>query len=130
MTARRLTRKWAIKRMARRSPKQTFSLVAIGAVLLLGAVLSFFTRWNPIWIWLAAINLATFIMYGYDKSEAKSGGLRVPEVVLHGLALAGGFLGGWMGRYYFRHKTRKPVFTVVLIISTIIWLLVLYFLLF
>jgi uncharacterized membrane protein YsdA (DUF1294 family) len=116
--------------MARRSPKQTFSLVAMGAILLIGLTLSFLTKWNPLWIWLVAINLVTFIMYGYDKAEAKSGGLRVPEVVLHGLALAGGFLGGWVGRYVFRHKTRKPVFTVVLTVSTVIWLAVLYFIFF
>jgi uncharacterized membrane protein YsdA (DUF1294 family) len=116
--------------MARRSPKQTFSLMAIGAVLLLGLALSFFTRWNPIWIWLASVNLVTFILYGYDKAEAKSGGLRVPEVVLHGLAFAGGFLGGWAGRLVFRHKTRKPIFTAVLTASTLIWLVALYTILF
>jgi uncharacterized membrane protein YsdA (DUF1294 family) len=112
--------------MAVRSPKQTFGLVAIGSILLIGLALSFFTRWNPIWIWLVAINLVTFIMYGYDKSEAKSGGLRVPEVVLHGLALAGGFVGGWIGRFVFHHKTRKPVFAVVLTASTLAWLVILY----
>jgi uncharacterized membrane protein YsdA (DUF1294 family) len=116
--------------VARQSPKQTFSLMAIVAILLLGLALSFFTGWNPIWIWLASVNLVTFILYGYDKAEAKSGGLRVPEVVLHGLALAGGFLGGWAGRLVFRHKTRKPIFTVVLTASTLIWLVALYPILF
>jgi uncharacterized membrane protein YsdA (DUF1294 family) len=116
--------------MERRSPKQTFSLVAIGAVLLVGLLLSFFAKWNPILIWLAAINLVTFIMYGYDKGQAKSGGLRVPEVVLHGLALAGGFIGGWIGRFVFHHKTRKPAFTMVLAASTVIWLAALYFIFF
>jgi uncharacterized membrane protein YsdA (DUF1294 family) len=116
--------------VARQSPKQTFSLVAIGAILLVGVALSFFTEWNPIWIWLAAINLVTFILYGYDKAEAKSGGLRVPEVVLHGLALAGGFLGGWIGRIIFRHKTRKPIFTGVLTASALIWLVGIYLILF
>ncbi len=115
--------------MARRSPKQSFSLVAIAAILLIGLVLVLLTKWNPLWIWLASINLVTFLMYGYDKAQAKSGGLRTPEVVLHGLALAGGFLGGWVGRYFFHHKTRKPVFTVVLVIATILWLVILYLIL-
>jgi uncharacterized membrane protein YsdA (DUF1294 family) len=113
--------------VARRSPKQTYSLIAILAVLLIGMALVLFTSWSPLWIWLASINLVTFITYGYDKSEAKSGGIRIPEVVLHGLALAGGFLGGWVGRYLFRHKTRKPVFTLVLSLSTILWMVILYF---
>ena len=112
--------------MSRRSPKQAYSLTAILIVLLVGMVLVFFTNWNPLWIWLSSINLVTFLAYGYDKAEAKSGGRRVPEIVLHALALAGGFVGGWVGRYIFRHKTLKPVFTVVLTLSTILWLLILY----
>jgi len=113
--------------MAHRSPKVTFSLIAIVIVLLVGMALALLTQWNPLWIWLASINLVTFIMFGYDKSEARSGNARVPEIVLHGLALAGGFLGGWAGRYFFRHKTLKPVFTVVLTLSTLLWLVILYF---
>lgn len=112
--------------MTRRSPKQTYSLIAILAVLLIGMVLVMLTAWNPLWIWLASINLVTFLIYGFDKSEAKSGGSRVPEIVLHGLALAGGFFGGWLGRYFFRHKTLKPVFTVVLTLSTVLWVVILY----
>ena len=48
-------------------------------------------------IWLILISVITFFVYGYDKFQAKSGGWRVPEKVLHGLALAGGFMGGWIG---------------------------------
>jgi len=116
--------------VARRSPKVTFSLVAIALVLIVAMILVFLTHWNPLWIWLIAINLVTFFVYGYDKSEAKKGGLRVPEIVLHGLALAGGFLGGWAGMVFFRHKTRKPIFTVLLAVSTVIWIVILYWVLF
>jgi uncharacterized membrane protein YsdA (DUF1294 family) len=42
------------------------------------------------------------------------------------LALAGGFVGGWIGRFVFHHKTRKPVFAVVLTASTLAWLVILY----
>jgi uncharacterized membrane protein YsdA (DUF1294 family) len=42
----------------------------------------------------------------------------VPEVVLHGLALAGGFPGGWVGRSMFLHKTKKGIFVFVLAVST------------
>jgi uncharacterized membrane protein YsdA (DUF1294 family) len=54
------------------------------------------------------------------------GGWRVPEVILHGLALLGGFPGGWIGRSLFGHKTKKGFFTFVLIASTAIHLLVVY----
>jgi uncharacterized membrane protein YsdA (DUF1294 family) len=52
----------------------------------------------------------------------------VPEIVLHGLALLGGFPGGWLGRAVFRHKTRKPAFIVVLIVSTVVHVAVIYWL--
>jgi len=38
------------------------------------------------------------------------GGGRVPEAVLHGLALVGGTPGALAGQAMFRHKTRKPSF--------------------
>src|SRR5215472_11891964 len=39
--------------------------------------------------WLIAVNLTTFGYYGYDKACARRLARRVPEVVLHGLALVG-----------------------------------------
>ena len=79
--------------------------------------------------WILAWSVVTFAFYGYDKHQAIAQGLRVPEIVLHLLALIGGFLGGWAGRAYFRHKTRKTVFLVVLIIATILNLGVFFWLL-
>jgi len=108
------------------SPKQTFSLAAIFLVLLAALALVLLTSWNPWWIWLTAVNLVAFLAYGYDKAQARSDGARIPEIVLHGLALAGGFVGGWVGRAVFHHKTRKSIFAVVLAISTILWLMILY----
>lgn len=74
------------------------------------------------------LSMVLFLLYGFDKRRAIAGGGRVPEVVLHGLALAGGFAGGWIGRSVFRHKTRHVSFLIVLLISTalhaafIIWM--------
>ncbi|NOT28908.1 MAG: DUF1294 domain-containing protein [Planctomycetes bacterium] len=62
----------------------------------------------------AALSAATFVLYGWDKLQAKRGTRRVPEARLHGMALLGGFSGAWLGRIVFRHKTQKPVFTLVL----------------
>jgi uncharacterized membrane protein YsdA (DUF1294 family) len=86
--------------------------------------------WYLYWIWLAATSVITFLLYGFDKSRAKNGGWRVPEIVLHGLALAGGFPGGWAGRSVFRHKTKKGIFVFVLAVSTALHLLLVYWLLF
>lgn len=77
-------------------------------------------------IWLAITGLVTFFTYGYDKAKAESRGWRVPEVTLHLMSLIGGFIGGWLGREIFRHKTRKVVFTLVLLLSTGIHLAIAY----
>ena len=67
--------------------------------------------------WLLSLNAVTFCYYGYDKWRAKVGSNRVPEVVLHGLALLGGSLGAYLGMRMFRHKTIKGTFQKVFWVS-------------
>ena len=76
---------------------------------------------SPLLAWMAGWTIPAFAMYGIDKRQAAQGGWRVPEAVLHGLALIGGVIGAWAGRAVFRHKTQKPAFTVVLVIASILW---------
>ena len=97
-------------------------ILSIILVVVVALVLYWLTSWSLLWIWLAAINLVTFLAYGYDKRMAQDGSMRVPEVILHGLALTGGFVGGWAGRAFFHHKTRKTIFAVILAISTVVWI--------
>lgn len=102
------------------SPRRRYgvalALLAAIAALVLAVVLEV-----PVYpAWLLGLSVVTFFAYGYDKRQAVRGGGRVPEIVLHGLALAGGFPGGWAGRSVFRHKTRHTSFLIVLIISTMI----------
>jgi uncharacterized membrane protein YsdA (DUF1294 family) len=87
-------------------------------------------NWHPYLIWLAAASVITFLLYGLDKTQAKRGGRRIPEAVLHWLALLGGFPGGWLGRALFRHKTQKGIFTLVLTVGTAIHLVLIYWLFF
>jgi len=112
--------------IVRRSPRMFFILLSLGLAVAIMALLIFFTHWNLFIDWIVAASVVTFFMYGFDKAQAKNGGWRVPEIVLHLLALAGGFLGGWAGMFVFRHKTRHPAFLVVLIISTIVYLFLFY----
>jgi uncharacterized membrane protein YsdA (DUF1294 family) len=63
--------------------------------------------------WLIAVNVVTFGFYGHDKRQARTNGGRIPEVVLHGLALMGGTLGAYAGIVFFRHKTIKPSFRLI-----------------
>ncbi len=109
------------------SPQRTYGLIAILLSIIFFLILAIVTELNLVLLWLAAATTITFILYGYDKAQAKRGGGRVPEVVLHGAALAGGFLGGWAGMYVFRHKTRHSNFKIVLALATLLWLVLLYF---
>ena len=62
-------------------------------------------------IYLAAINLITFCVYGADKRRAKiPGARRVPEKTLFALALLLGSPGALLGMQVFRHKTRHWYF--------------------
>lgn len=70
---------------------------------------------SELWLYLVTANLFAFIAFGYDKARARAGKSRVPERDLLLLALVGGAPGGCMGRWAFRHKTRKVGFSVVLL---------------
>lgn len=63
-------------------------------------------------IYLVAINLITFIVYGVDKRAAIKGKFRVRVATLLGLAFIGGSLGALFAMYLFRHKTKKLQFTI------------------
>lgn len=62
--------------------------------------------------YLIIINIAAWIMYGFDKWKAKSGAWRIPERTLLLTALAGGSVGALAGMLLFHHKTRKPKFMI------------------
>ena len=55
---------------------------------------------------LCCMSVITFFVMGSDKRRAIRGARRVPEARLFLLALLGGGIGGLLGMYAFRHKTR------------------------
>ena len=74
-------------------------------------------------IYLVAINIVTFFMYGIDKWRSTSGRLlptgrkkaknskwRIRETALLGLAVLGGSIGAWLGMKVWRHKTQHKKF--------------------
>ena len=62
-------------------------------------------------VYLAAINLITFCVYGADKRRAKiQGARRVPEKTLFALALLLGSAGALFAMRVFHHKTRHWYF--------------------
>lgn len=62
---------------------------------------------------LIAINIVTFILYGWDKLCAKKGWWRIPEKVLLGFAFFGGSFGALLGMRIFHHKTKHKKFTIL-----------------
>jgi len=81
------------------------------------------TDWGWYLSWLLSVNIITFAMFGMDKSMAKSGTVRIPEIVLHIFTLAGGVIGQLLGRTLFHHKTNMkahPSFLIVPIISLVL----------
>ncbi len=78
----------------------------------------------PSWLlaaWLAVMTVVTFAAYAVDKRAARAGARRIPERTLLLLVVAGGFIGGWLGMYLLRHKTRHPSFRVVQSVATLLW---------
>ena len=74
-------------------------------------------------IYLLIINLVSFLSMGIDKWKAKRGAWRIPEQTLISMVLLGGGIGGIIGMYMFRHKTKKPRFYIgfpMILISEII----------
>ena len=99
--------------MNRKSLQRRFLLIgAVPALVLFGA-LTIWTDWNLIVTWMLAWTPGVFLLYGYDKLQAKRNGIRVPESSLLALAAAGGFAGAIAGMLVFHHKTTKTVFWAV-----------------
>ncbi len=102
------------------------SALLLGGILAVGLFLIIYiiSDWGLYLAWLIAINLTTFVLFGSDKAFAKTGKIRIPEKALHIFSLLGGFLGQFAGRLIFHHKTnfgRHPSFTVIPLISLVLW---------
>ena len=79
-------------------------------------------------IYLVAVNVVTFFLYGIDKWKAKRSKWRIPEATLLGMAVIGGSIGAWLGMRVWHHKTMHKKFQfgihviILLQIALIIWI--------
>ena len=94
-------------------------LISIVLIVILSGLFYYFTKIKLLYAYLISINLMTLLFYGYDKNQAKNNKSRIPEVVLHLLALIGGSLGALIGQFYFRHKTKKLKFQMIYVMIVI-----------
>jgi uncharacterized membrane protein YsdA (DUF1294 family) len=98
--------------MAKKNPNKLPLVIAVCLI----AVVSGLFLWmeiNLLYAYLLSVSVIAFLFYGYDKRQSLKNGWRIPEVVLHLLALAGGSPGALAGQIVFRHKTKKLKFIIV-----------------
>ena len=77
-------------------------------------------------VWEGKVYDIQFHFYRFDKRQSmQEGAGRIPELVLLAMTVLGGFLGAWAGMFQRpRHKVRKTVFWVALVVGTVlqVWL--------
>ena len=64
--------------------------------------------------YVLVVNLASFLLFGWDKRCARLGRQRIPETRLLMFASVGGSIGAKVGQRWFRHKTYKRPFKTYL----------------
>mgnify|MGYP001027601361 CR=1 FL=1 len=67
---------------------------------------------NLLGLYLFVVNGAAFCLMGWDKGLARRSRRRIPEKRLFLPVLLGGGPGGWLGMYWFRHKTKHWKFVL------------------
>ena len=76
---------------------------------------------------LILLNLFSFFLMAYDKKCAKAGRRRVPEKTLFISAACFGGLGGTLGMFLCRHKTKhwyfRVFFPLFLVVQTVLLIL-------
>jgi uncharacterized membrane protein YsdA (DUF1294 family) len=112
--------------MASPNPSKLPLTIAVGLV----AVASGLLWWMEIgllYAYLLGISITAFLFYGYDKRRSIRRDRRIPEAVLHVLALAGGSPGALAGQIFFHHKIKKLRFRVVFAAIVILQVALVYF---
>ena len=82
---------------------------------------------------LVVMNIAAYVLMGVDKKRAKASAWRIPEKTLFLVTGLFGGLGGTLGMFLLRHKTKHWYFRlgfpamlaaqVILLVAGAVWLL-------
>ncbi|MFC1780760.1 DUF1294 domain-containing protein [Planctomycetota bacterium] len=105
--------------MLKYDPKRYFFVIAIILTAAVSGLLRSMNL-NALYAWLIGISIITFLSYGYDKRRALRNSSRIPELILHILALLGGSPGAFLGQFFFRHKTKKLRFKIVFLMIVLV----------
>ncbi|MEE8589368.1 MAG: DUF1294 domain-containing protein [Sulfurimonadaceae bacterium] len=103
-----------------------YALLSIVSFAFLFFLFKFRIHLQPIWAYIATINVVGFVMYGLDKFLAKRSWLRVPESLLHLLAFAGATPAAIAAQQLFWHKTTKRSFQVMFWLIALVQVAVVY----
>jgi len=108
--------------MSKHDPTNLFFMIAIIMIAILSGLL-WKIHINPLYAFLVGMSVITFMFYGYDKRQSRRNKMRVPEIILHMLALLGGTPGAFLGQLFFRHKTKKLRFKIVFLAIVLLQIL-------
>lgn len=81
-------------------------------------------------LYIIAINIIAFFYIGFDKLQSQLQKKRVQEKLLWFIVILGGTFGTIAGMHFFRHKTKKISFQLVVASICIIQMLMFYALFF
>ena len=96
-----------------KNPIRIYTVVALVSLAVLMLLLWHYVKVPLFYSYIGGLSLVTFVFYGYDKRQSIKGKIRVPELILHLLALAGGTFGALAGQTAFKHKTSKRKFLLI-----------------
>ena len=72
-------------------------------------------------LWMAALSFISFLLFDLDKRRAVRGAWRIPERTLLLSAFLGGAPGALLGMHFFRHKTQKWKFRILVPLALLLW---------
>lgn len=73
-------------------------------------------------VYLAIVNLISFVAFGLDKRRAKKHRWRIPEITLIMFAAIGGSIGALIGMFFWHHKTKKIKFLFCVPALLVLWI--------
>lgn len=82
---------------------------------------------NLFLIYLCIINALALLLMLIDKQKARKNKWRIPEKTLLGCCAMGGSLGGLLGMYLFRHKTKHIRFMIGIPLMLILQLVAVFY---
>ncbi len=93
------------------------SFLALLSVLWLASALVLVGSLQPL---VLGLNAVGFVLFVFDKLQARAGRARIPELVLHAVMLVAP-AGGCLGRRLASHKTRHASFDASAVLGLACW---------